>query len=62
MTQAQLIHMAARLEQLEQHKDGCPQLCDDALRLLRSWLRQLKRNNRGKIVDINEYRFWRNSA
>lgn len=61
MTDAQLKFMETRLENLEEHRVEHP-LNDETLRLLREWLQELKRRERYKIVDINEYRYWRQLA
>lgn len=61
MTDAQLKFMETRLENLEEHRVEHP-LNDETLRLLREWLQELKRRERRKIVDINEYRYWRQLA
>lgn len=55
MTTADIAQATTRLEELERYSD----LHEDALRMLREWWREIVRREQNKIVDINEYRYWR---
>lgn len=58
MTEEQLAQGTARLEQIER-REILSYVHEDSLRMLRSWWQDVKRCERNKIVDINEYRYWR---
>lgn len=62
MTYKQIVEATAQLEELRRSGD----LHEDSLHMLdewwREWLQELKRRERCKIVDINEYRYWRQLA
>ena len=55
MTTAQLAQGTTRLEELERYSD----LHEESLRMLREWWREVERREQNKIVDINEWRYWR---
>lgn len=55
MTTAEIAQATTRLEELERYSD----LHEDSLRMLREWWREVVRHEQNKIVDINEYRYWR---
>lgn len=55
MTTAELALATTRLEELERYSD----LHEESLRMLREWLREVMRRELNKIVDINEWRYWR---
>lgn len=55
MTTADIAQATTRLEELERYSD----LHEDSLRMLREWWREVVRHEQNKIVDINEYRYWR---
>lgn len=55
MTTADIAQATTRLEELERYK----LLPEETIRELKAWWREVVRREQNKIVDINEYRYWR---